>query len=86
MKLFPLRMRIQLVPELNILTIDLENEVFSTDDVLCDLQINDIGKLINLNDLKSIVSESNERMYEWLHNWAGLYLDFQKPSSMKDTN
>jgi len=42
---------------------------------LSDLQINDRGNLINLKDLKTIVSETNERIYEWLHNWAGLYLD-----------
>ena len=75
MQLFPLRIRIQLVPQLNVLTIDLENKIFSTDDILSDLQIQDRGKLINLKDIKNIYSESNERIYEWLHNWAGLYLD-----------
>ncbi len=57
------------------MTIDLENEVFSTDDILSDLQISDRGNLINLKDLKTIISDTNERLYEWLHNWAGLYLD-----------
>lgn len=68
------------------MTIDLENEVFSTDDILSDLQISDRGNLINLKDLKTIISDTNERLYEWLHNWAGLYLDIQKPFSMKEAN
>lgn len=84
MKMFPLRIRIQLVPQLNVLTIDLENEVFSTDDILSDLQINDKGNNINVKDMKTIISDTNERLYEWLHNWAGLYLDIQKPLSIKE--
>jgi hypothetical protein len=86
MQLFPLRIRIQLVPQLNVMTIDLENKIFSTDDILSDMQIQDRGKLINLKDIKTICSESNERIYEWLHNWAGLYLDIQKPMSIKESN
>jgi hypothetical protein len=64
-----------MVPQLNVMTIDLENKIFATDDILCDLQIQDRGHLINLKDQKTIVTETNERIYEWLHNWAGLYLD-----------
>lgn len=74
------------MPQLNVMTIDLENEVFSTDDILSDLQINDKGNHINLKDMNTIISESNERLYEWLHNWAGLYLDIQKPLSMKEVH
>ena len=74
------------MPQLNVMTIDLENEVFSTDDILSDLQINDKGNHINLKDMNTIISESNERLYEWLHNWAGLYLDIQKPLSMKEAH
>jgi hypothetical protein len=64
-----------MVPQLNVMTIDLENKIIATDDILCDLQIQDRGHLINLKDQKTIVTETNERIYEWLHNWAGLYLD-----------
>jgi len=52
---------------------------------MSDLQINDNGKLLKLKDLQTIVSDSNERMYEWLHNWAGLYLDVQKSQFIKDS-
>lgn len=75
MQLFPLRIRIQLVPELNILTVDFKNKMFDTDSIMTDLFVEDSGKQIRVKDIQTIITESNERLYEWLHNWAGLYLD-----------
>jgi len=75
MQLFPLRLRIQLVPALNILTIEFENRTFTTDAILSDLVLSEKGQQIKLRDIKLIQNETNERIYEWLHNWAGLYLD-----------
>lgn len=70
-----MRMRIYLVPQLNVLTVEFENKIFNTDDILTEMQLNEGGKQISLKDLSSIKADSNERLYEWLHNWAGLYLD-----------
>lgn len=75
MQLFPLRIRIQLVPELNILTVEFKNKMFDTDSIMTDLSVEDSGKQIRVKDIQTIITESNERLYEWLHNWAGLYLD-----------
>eukprot|EP00347_Sterkiella_histriomuscorum_P007800 403347513 len=74
-KIFPLVVRIFLIPELNILTIELRNENLSTDDILSKLNLNDKGKQLNLIQLEDIVQSSKERVYQWLHNLAGLYLD-----------
>lgn len=68
-------MRIQLVPTLNVLTIDFENRVFNSDAILSDLISRESGQQIKIKDLSLINSETNDRIYEWLHNWAGLYLD-----------
>ena len=63
------------MPSLNVLTIDFENRVFNSDFILSDLFARESGQQIKIKDLSLINSETNERIYEWLHNWAGLYLD-----------
>ncbi len=68
MQLFPLRMRIYLIPQLNVLSIDFENKIFNTDDILTEMQLGESGQQIKLKDLNTIKSDSNERLYEWLHN------------------
>jgi hypothetical protein len=85
MQLFPMRLRICVVPALNVLTIDFENKVFNSDTILSDLLSGEVGKQIKIKDLKLITSETNERIYEWLHNWAGLFLDVQKMQPFKDS-
>jgi hypothetical protein len=42
---------------------------------MTDLSVEDGGKQIRVKDMQTIITDSNERLYEWLHNWAGLYLD-----------
>lgn len=80
MQLFPLRLRIQLVKDLKVLTIDFENKVFDSDQVLSGLMLHDKGdQLLQNSDILRVNATTNERIYEWLHNWAGLYLDVQRP-------
>ena len=67
------------------LTIDFENKVFNSDAVLSELFLGERGKQIKIKDLRMINSETNDRVYEWVHNWAGLYLDVQKMISVKDS-
>lgn len=43
----------------------------------------DDGKQLNLKELKNIVSSSNERIYEWLHNLCGLYIDTAKTTELE---
>lgn len=43
-KVFPMVIRIYLIPELNIMTIEFRNENLGTDDVLSNLTLNDNGK------------------------------------------
>jgi hypothetical protein len=44
LQIFPLRMRIYLVAELNILSIEFENKQFKTDDILSEVDLGDVGK------------------------------------------
>lgn len=80
LQMFPLTMRIFLIPELNVLTVEFKNKTFTTDQILGDLSIKDLGKQVRVRELQAINADSNERLYEWLHNWAGLFLDVQKSS------
>ncbi len=52
MQLFPLRMRIQLALELNVLTLDFENKNFDSDQILSSLSTGDEGKQIRVKDLQ----------------------------------
>ncbi|TNV84672.1 hypothetical protein FGO68_gene6114 [Halteria grandinella] len=77
--IFPLRLRIQLIPDLNVLTVEFDNKTFKSDQILAQLSSGDSGKQLKVKDLSDIIQDTNERIYEWLHNWAGLYLEVQKP-------
>jgi hypothetical protein len=46
LQLFPLKMRIYLVPQLNILTIELKSKQFKTDQIMTNLILGDAGKQI----------------------------------------
>lgn len=52
---------------------------------MTDLSVEDGGKQIRVKDMQTIITDSNERLYEWLHNWAGLYLDVQKLKGTTDS-
>ena len=77
---FPVTLYIQLVPELNILTISVanEDEFVTTDALFGDLLgQTDQGAQIMIDEIAKIVAMSQERLYIWLHTLAGLSLDFQ---------
>ena len=80
MQLFPLRLRIYLVPLLNVLTIEADSKMFNTDSLLSGLLSDHRGDQLRVKDLDLLNSESTERLYEWLHNWAGLFLEVSQPS------
>lgn len=54
--LFPCVLRIYLIPQLNVLTIEFKNKVFTTDDILGDLNFDDQGTQLSLNELNMINS------------------------------
>jgi hypothetical protein len=68
--------KIYLIPELNILTIEKVNEKgneHSVDHILTNLFFDeDEGKQLAVKETKKIISGSDERLYIWLHNYAGL--------------
>jgi len=54
-----------------------ESESITTDALLSDLIGNsDEGSQLMIDELSSITSTSEERLYKWLHTLAGLILDF----------
>ena len=76
LKSFPLTLRVYLVPELNVLTITKQCKSETTiDQLLTNLvDINDEGKQLQFRESKSIISGSEERLYKWLHSFAGLHV------------
>jgi hypothetical protein len=79
-----MRLRIQLVPELNVLTVDFENRNFRSDQILS--SPSDTGRYLKLKREGSLphliisdLNTCNERVYEWVHTWAGLFLEVNKP-------
>jgi len=75
MQLFPLRFRIYLVPLLNVISIQADNKLFNTDKLLSGLFTGQQGEQLRVRDLQLLNASQDERLYEWLHNWAGLYLE-----------
>lgn len=74
---FPLRLRIFLVPGLNVLTVQVVCEKATTDQILGDLlSFEDQGSQLMIKESEIITSDTSERMYKWLHSLAGLQLDF----------
>ena len=73
---FPITLRIYLVPKLNVLTISRNQcEVTTVDDLLSNLiDYDDSGKHLSFKETQQIVSGSDERLYKWLHSYAGLHL------------
>lgn len=80
MQLFPLRFRIYLVPRLNVLSIRADNKLFDTEQLLSGLFTGQAGEQLRVKDLQLLNASQSERLYEWLHNWAGLYLEVSQPS------
>lgn len=80
-KALPIQLRIFLVPQKNILTIDCCSGSFGTDEVLGNLvDFEDEGKQIRTQELELMQLDSSERAYLWLHSLAGLSLAFSSQS------
>jgi hypothetical protein len=80
-KALPIQLRIFLVPQKNILTIDCCSSTFGTDEVLGNLvDFSDEGKQIRTQELELLQLDSSERAYLWLHSLAGLSLAFSSQS------
>ena len=74
---FPMKIRIFLIPELNILTVQVLGENCTTDQILSDLlNSEDQGSQLMIEETQMITSQTSERMYKWLHSLAGLQLDY----------
>jgi hypothetical protein len=76
---YPITLKIYLVPKLNILTIakDERSDAMTTtiDDLLSNLiDFNDDGTNLQIKESQQIVSKSNDRVYKWLHTFAGLHV------------
>ena len=86
LKSFPIVLRIFLVPELNILTIKSSSKTEVTIDQLLTnlLSVNDEGKNLKFRESYSIISGSDERVYKWLHSFAGLHLKATSNNQLVD--
>lgn len=68
-------LRIYLVPKLNVLTIEKRSGETSIDHLLTNLvDFYDEGKQLSFKETKTILALSEERIYKWLHSYAGLHL------------
>jgi len=82
LKSFPVLLRIYLVPKLNVLTIEKRQGDTSIDHLLTNLvDFYDEGKQLSFKESRSILAHSDERIYKWLHSYAGLHLQTIQRSS-----
>lgn len=84
LKSFPITIKICLVPELNVLTISKDSGDITVDQLFANLvDYNDEGKQLQFRESASIISGSHERLFRWLHSYAGLHLATLTPRSLE---
>jgi hypothetical protein len=62
-ELFPLSLRIYLVPKLNILTVEFNSKKYGSDKILGGLFMSDTGRSVVVKEMETILMTSNERCY-----------------------
>lgn len=74
---FPLTMRFFLLPDLNVLTVQLVSTTHTTQKLLANLfSDRDLGQQLRIEETEEITARTNERMFKWVHSLADLKLAF----------